>query len=218
MEETIKGIEVIAYKYMDANMRCCGGFQYEIGKTYKANQVKLNECGFHACLNPTTVLEYQPMQFARYFKVLLSGEITKCNKWDTNIAATEITILEEITDDFHRLYKTDYNWWKNKNVLDLLYYQEGFAAVRRGDNLYNFIDEKGNLLSDEWFSTYENFKNGFAIVRRKDKLCNFINKQGKIISDEWFDWCSQFNKQNFGSVIKTNGDYSKIDKNGKLWM
>ena len=36
---TIKGKEVIAYKYMNTNM-CCSGFQYEIGKTYKTDEAE----------------------------------------------------------------------------------------------------------------------------------------------------------------------------------
>ena len=180
MEITIKGKEVIAYKGMESNMTC-RDFQYEIGKTYKTDKAKLCFCGFHACLNPIdTLVYYSKGTKSRYFKVKLSGEIAKCTSSDTKVAATEITILEEINID--DCIKTT-EWWKHENVLDLLDYSEGFVRVQKGDGLWNFI-----------------------------------NKDGKLLSDEWFDWCSQFNKQNFGSVIKTNGDYSKIDKNGKLWM
>ena len=118
MEETntIKGKEVIAYKGMNSDMTC-KGFQYEIGKTYKTDKVKLCECGFHACLNPRDVLDYYLEEYgSRYFKVLLSGEITKCGSVDTKVAATEITILEEITDNFNKIIATT-EWWKNDNVL-----------------------------------------------------------------------------------------------------
>ena len=37
MEETIKDIEVIAYKGMNSDMSC-RDFQYKIGKTYKTNK------------------------------------------------------------------------------------------------------------------------------------------------------------------------------------
>ena len=142
MEKTIKGIEVIAYKGMNSDMTC-KGFQYELGKSYKTDKVKINECGFHACLNPLDVLGYyKQSKNSRYFKVKLSGEITKCDKFDTKVAATEITILEEITDTFNEVIKTE--WWKSDNVLHFLYYSDGFARVQRGDNLYNFIDKDGN--------------------------------------------------------------------------
>ena len=146
MEETIKGIEVIAYKGMNSDMTC-KGFQYEIGKSYKTDKAKLCEWGFHACLNPLDVFGYYfREENARYFKVKLSGEITKCSMWDTNVAATEITILEEITEIFDEAIKTT-EWWKNDNVIDLLYYSDGFARVQRGDGLWNLINKQGKLLS-----------------------------------------------------------------------
>ena len=146
MEETntIKGIEVIAYKGMNSDMTC-RDFKYEVGKTYKTDKVELCEYGFHACLNPIDVLFYYPKYISsRYFKVKLSGEITNCSKWDTNVAATEITILEEIT--IKELLNIA-EWWKNDNVLDLLYFSDGFARVQIGDGLWNLINKQGKLLS-----------------------------------------------------------------------
>ena len=119
-------MDVIAYKGMNTNMNC-RGFQYEIGKTYKTDKAKLCECGFHACLNPRDVFGYYLQEEnSRYFKVMLSGEITKCIFDDTKVAATEITILEEI--NIKEVIKTT-EWWKNENVLDLLYSSDGFARV-----------------------------------------------------------------------------------------
>ena len=214
MEKTIKGIEVIAYKGMNSDMSC-KGFQYEIGKTYKADKAELCKCGFHACLNPRDVLDYYSQSIkSRYFKVKLSGEITKCGFEDTKVAATEITILEEITDNFNELIETT-EWWKNEIVLDLLYYQEGFASVRRGDELWNFIDEKGNLLSDEWFEWIDNFKEGFARLQRGDGQYNFIDKQGKLLSEQWFDWVDDFN-EGFARVQRFDDLMNFIGANGKI--
>ena len=143
MEETIKGIEVIAYKGMNSDMTC-RGFQYEVGKSYKTDKVKLCECGFHACLNPRDVLEYYPQnKGSRYFKVKLSGEITKCDYFDTKLAATEITILEEINiDELLNIAE----WWKNYNVLDLLPWSDGFAEVKRANGDWCKIDRTGTLI------------------------------------------------------------------------
>ena len=185
MEETntIKGIEVIAYKGMKSDMTC-SNFQYEIGKSYTTDSVELCNCGFHACLNPRDVLEYYPQdECSCYFKVKLSSEITKCYFDDTKVAATEITILKEINID--EVIETT-EWWKNDNVLDLLYWSDGFARVQRGDKLWNFIDKKGNILSKEWFEWIGDFDDGFALVQREDKLYNLIDTKGKIISNEWF--------------------------------
>ena len=180
MEErnTIKGIEVIAYKGMNSDMSC-RDFKYEIRKSYKIDKAELCNCGFHACLNPIDVLEYYPRYLSsRYFKVKLSGEITKCDDFDTKVAATEITILEEINID--EVIKTT-EWWKNDNVIDLLYFSDGFARVQRGDGLYNYIDKKGNYLFDEWFNWAFNFYGGFARVQRTNGEWAKIDKTGKLI-------------------------------------
>ena len=215
MEETIKGIEVIAYKGMKFDMTC-KGFHYEIGKSYKTDKAELCECGFHACLNPQDVLEYYSQnENSRYFKVKLSGEITKCDFYNTKVAATEITILEEITDTFNEVIETT-EWWKNENVIDLLYFSDGLAKVQRGDGLWNFIDKQGKILSEKWFEWVCNFYDEFARVQRStDDLWNFIDRQGKILSDEWFI-NAYYLDDGFAEVKRTNGEWCQIDKIGNL--
>ena len=212
MEETIKDIEVIAYKGMNSDMTC-RGFHYEIGKSYKTDKVKLCECGFHACLNPIDVLEYYPRYYSsRYFKVKLSGEITKCGMWDTNVSATEITILEEIPSD---KFLTNIEWYKNEIVLDLLYFSDGFARIKNCERKYNFIDKQGKLLSEKWFDWAEDFEDGFAVVKNEDYVYNFIDKQGKFLSEKWFEKAFDFN-EGFAVVEKTIGLRNFIGKDGKL--
>ena len=211
MEETIKR-EVIAYKGMNSDMTC-RDFKYEVGKTYKTDKVKLCEYGFHACLNPIDVLDFYPKYLSsRYFKVLLSGEITKCDLWDTNVAATEITILEEIPAD---KFLTNTEWWKSENVIDLLYFSDGLARVRNCERKYNFIDANGKILSDEWFEWAEDFKDGFAVVKNEDYVYNFIDKKGKFLSEQWFEKAFDF-QEGFAVVEKTIGLRNFIGKNGKL--
>ena len=212
MEETIKGIEVIAYKGMDSDMSC-KGFQYEIGKTYKTDKAKLCNCGFHACLNPIDVLDYYPKYLSsRYFKVKLSGEITKCDFEDTKVAATEITILEEIPYD---KFLTNTEWWKNDNVLDLLYYSEGFARIRNCERQYNFIDKDGKILSEQWFEWIGDFYDGLARVKRKDGKFNYIGEDGKLLSEQWFYWVGDFH-DGFAMVGREDYLNNFIDKQGKI--
>ena len=212
MEEknTIKGIEVIAYKGMNSDMTC-SNFQYEIGKSYKTDKTELCNCGFHACLNPRDVLEYYPQnKGSRYFKVKLSGEIAKCYKSDTKVTATEITILEEISiDDIIKITE----WWKNENALDLLYFTDGFSVVKNEDYGYNFIDKQGKFLSEQWFNFVDDFKDGFAKVQRKDDKWNFIDRQGKLLSDEWFV-CAYYLDDRLAVVQRTNGEWCIFTKNG----
>ena len=212
MEEIIKSKEVIAYKGMKFDMTC-KGFHYEIGKSYKTYKAELCNCGFHACLNPIDVLDYYPKYYSsRYFKVKLSGEFAKCGMWDTNIAATEITILEEIPSD---KFLTNIEWWKNEIVLDLLYFSDGFARIRNWDKQYNFINKQGKLLSEQWFEWAEDFKDGFAVVKNEDYVYNLIDKQGKLLSEQWFEKAFDF-KDGFAVVEKPIGLRNYIDKNGKL--
>ena len=212
MGNTIKGIEVIAYKGMNSDMTC-RDFKYELGKSYKTDKAELCNCGFHACLNPRGVLEYYPQnKGSRYFKVKLSGEIAKCDKSDTKVAATEITILEDINI---KELRNITEWWKNDNVLDLLYYQEDVVIVQRGDEKYNLIDKQGNYLSDEWFYWADNFSSGFARVQRKDDKWNFIDRQGKLLSDEWFN-CAYYLDDGLAVVQRANGEWCNMDKTGKI--
>ena len=210
MEETIKGIEVIAYKGMNSDMSC-RDFKYEVGKSYKTDKVKLCKCGFHACLNPRDVLGYYFQEGSRYFKVKLSGEVTKCDISNTKVAATEMTILEEI--NIKEAIKTE--WWKNDNVIDLLYFSDGFAIIQRGDKLYNLIDKNGNYLFDEWFYWVDTFHEGFARVQRTNGDWNFIDRQGNYLFDEWYYWVGIFH-DGLAKVQRTNDEYAKIDKSGNL--
>ena len=210
--KTIKSKEVIAYKGMNSDMSC-RDFKYELGKSYKTDKAELWKWGFHACLSPIDVLEYYKQdEDSRYFKVKLSGEIAKCDFYNTKVAATEITILEEINID--EIIKIT-EWWKNDNVLDLLYWSDGFAQIKNCERQYNFIDKDGNYLYNEWFNYLDDFRDGFARVQRGDRLWNFINKKGKLLSDEWFKRLDYF-KDGFAKVQRTNGECCKIDKTGKI--
>ena len=93
--------------------------------------------------------------------------------------------------------------------------KEEFTRVQRtSDNKFNLITENGKLLSKQWFEWIDYFHEGFAIVR-EDYLMNFINKQGKLLSNEWFSWVNDF-KDGFAVGQRTNGEYFKIDKQGKI--
>ena len=212
MEETIKGIEVIAYKGMKYDMTC-KDFKYEIGKSYKTDKAELWKYGFHACLNPRDVLGYYTQtEGSRYYKVLLSGEIAKCDFYNTKVAATEITILEEINID--EVIKTT-EWWKNDNVLDLLYFSDGYTQIINCERKYNFIGKDGRLLSDKWFEFADVFRDGLALIQREDGLQNYIDAKGNILSNDWFEWLDYF-KGEFARIKGANGEYNYIDTKGNI--
>mgnify|MGYP001773082103 CR=1 FL=1 len=44
---------------------------------------------------------------------------------------------------------------------------------------------------------------------------NSIDTNGKLLSNEWFKYGYDFNN-GFAEVHRTNGEWAKIDKNGKI--
>ena len=44
---------------------------------------------------------------------------------------------------------------------------------------------------------------------------NYIDTKGKILSEEWFKYVYDFNN-GFAEVKRTNGEWAKIDTNGKI--
>lgn len=91
-------------------------------------------------------------------------------------------------------------------------FQEGFYAVKLNGK-WNFINQEGQLISDQWYDWAGDFNEGFAKVELDGKY-NLINQKGQLISDQWYDVLGDFN-EGF-AVVKLNGKYYKLDKNGRL--
>ena len=135
-------------------------------------------------------------------KYLSKGEIT----------SYELTWL----DEYNRRCKIE-----QYNVV--IVNKETYSIVQRiSDNnkyKYNYYDYTNDKeLFNEWYDGVSLYHNGFAVVEREDDgdyLTNFIDKHGKILSDEWFKWVDYF-RDGFARVQRTNGEYCKIDKNGKI--
>lgn len=209
-------MEVIAYKALPSDM-VHDRFQFEIGKTYKEEDIEHNKVVFYAYLEPNILLTsyYKYNKYTRYFKVKLSGIVSKCNDYlSFSVSGTEITILEEITDNINEIIETT-EWWRNEGVLDLLYYIEDFAVIQRNDGYMNFINKDGGILSNEWFLWAWDFHEGFARVENGENSWNYVNKQGKLLSDSWFDNAGEF-CCGFAVVERADHLYNFIDKNGNF--
>ena len=126
------------------------------------------------------------------------------------------TRVQRVSDDKYNLIDAN-----GKLLLDEWYdFVSDFfgevAVVVRDDGDFNFINKQGKLLSEQWFEWVDDFNDGFARVKRStDKLWNFIGENGKIISKEWFRYVDDF-KDGFAKVQRTNGEWAKIDKQGKI--
>lgn len=86
------------YKGTDKDMKCHGGYQYEISKKeIDTGAIRCGDKGFHSCEAPFDVLRYFPLRDGnRYFTAEASGIIDRTNAQDSKIASSELTIKSEI--------------------------------------------------------------------------------------------------------------------------
>lgn len=96
------------------------------------------------------------------------------------------------------------------------YFYDEFALVERKNHEYNYIDKQGKIISSEWFKWLDFFHDGLARVQRFDDTMNFINEEGKLLSEEWFRYADYFDNDGLAVVQRTNGEWAKIDKTGKI--
>ena len=75
----------------------CRNFQYEIGKDYETNSVKICSEGFHFCENPLDVLSYYPLKDGnKYTEVEGDGKFDKEGNGDSKICVSKIKIGVEL--------------------------------------------------------------------------------------------------------------------------
>lgn len=87
---------VQAYKVFNPDWTC-RGFQYEVGKKYTCDKVIICWEGFHACLKLPHCFSYYEFDCRNKVAIVhMSGEIVY-HKDDTKVAATEITIIKELS-------------------------------------------------------------------------------------------------------------------------
>ena len=128
----------------------------------------------------------------------------------------KLAIVKRVIDDKYNLIDAN-----GKLLLDEWYdfvsdFYGEVAVIVRGDGDFNLINKQGKLLSKQWFEFVDDFKAGLARVKRStDKLWNLIGEDGKIISDEWFRYVDDF-RNGLARVERTNGEWAKIDTNGKI--
>ena len=79
-----------AYKGFNKDMTC-RGFQYEEGKDYETNSVKVCKKGFHACEYPLDVFRYYEPSKSVFHEVELDGDIDK-DIDNTKVSSTKIHI------------------------------------------------------------------------------------------------------------------------------
>ncbi len=88
---------MITYKGTDKNMRCHGGFQYEVGKEYVCDgAIRCGSKGFHSCVAPLDVLKYyHPKDGSRFFVCEADGKMI-VGTGDSKVASSRLVLKTEI--------------------------------------------------------------------------------------------------------------------------
>ena len=83
------------YKGFDKDLKCYGGYQYEIGRTETTDKAELCKAGFHACEHPLDCLNYYEPGESRYCDVDLD-DVTDEHGEDSERVGKKITVQGEI--------------------------------------------------------------------------------------------------------------------------
>ena len=88
---------ITGYKGFDKDLKC-RGFQYEVGKEYETDEVKLCEKGFHFCENPHDVLNYYSAGEGHRFAIVeASGVSDEKESEDSKRVAKRLKVKAEIS-------------------------------------------------------------------------------------------------------------------------
>ena len=114
---------------------------------------------------------------------------------------------------------------KESNNYDWLrFYTAGEDLIKNAVDKYNL--QKYRELSSSGSFEYSKLAEQAADATKKEELTrvqrvsdrkfNLITENGKLLSNEWYEWIDYFH-DGVGEVQRTNGEWAKIDKTGKLY-
>ena len=84
------------YKGFDKDLKCYGGYQYEIGRTETTDKAELCHTGFHFCERPLDVFYYFAPARSRYCEIEVEDVSSKMKGADTKRVAKKLTVKGEI--------------------------------------------------------------------------------------------------------------------------
>ena len=133
----------IYYKGFDKDMKC-RGFQFEEGKTYKTDEAKLCEKGFHACECPLDVFRYYAPcdgngNIQKFHEVTLKG-VSSERKEDSKVCAKKITVGAEL--NFFGLAKAHVEWVKSQSGSERA--ETGSYSAASNTGSYSAASNTGN--------------------------------------------------------------------------
>ena len=161
-EKIAKKNAIKAYKAFNADWTC-RGFQYEVGRTYKADgEISICENGFHACEKASDCFDYYPFdpKGIKFAEVLCWGEIERADD-NSKICCASIQIVramewEEVLKVCNSGNRNSGNWNSgNWNSGDRNSGDRNSGNWNSGDwNSGNW--NSGNWNSGNWNSGYFN--------------------------------------------------------------
>ena len=84
------------YKGFDKDLKCYGGYQYEIGRTETTDKAELCEAGFHFCERPLDVFGYFSPTNSRYCEIEAEDVSPETEEYDSKRVAKKLTVKGEI--------------------------------------------------------------------------------------------------------------------------
>ena len=181
------------YKGTDKEMKCYGGYQYEIGKQETdTGAIRCEDKGFHSCEVPFDVLRYFPLRDGnRYFTAEASGVIDRTNADDSKIASSELKIKAEI--GIAGLVKAQIAYTKNKAESGT---NGGDRSNLAGGNRSNLAGGNGALIVGRNGCKAKGGKNSVIVLTEwkwKDGECVPVCVKAEIVdgkrikADTWYE-------------------------------
>lgn len=91
-------------------------------------------------------------------------------------------------------------------------FHNDFAIIKK-DGKVNFVNNEGQILSDEWFDACNDFEDGFGLVS-KDRKKNFIGSNGQLLLDIWVDRAGDFIGGEAPVII--SGERHRVNRRGEI--
>ena len=161
------------YKGFDKDLKCYGGFQYEIGKEYEEERAEACTCGFHACEMPLDVFNHFPPAGSRFCEVEQSGELSRHHA-DSKIASTKIKIGAEI--GIPGLVKAQIEWVKNRIGFDAAIKKANESPDEHATGYQGAASATGTMGAASATGT-----RGAASATGKDSVALAAGKEGKVM-------------------------------------
>ena len=130
------------------------------------------------------------------------------------------------TGEYDHVGGYEYNWIRRDGTYVLkdwasrtFRFSRGLGLFRRkSDQMYNYADADGKIISDSWFSTADQFNDAGdpAVVHVLNADYNWLRTDGTLILKDGAQWVQAFS-QGWG-LFQRNGDgmYNFVDADGSL--